>query len=407
MSLLLTLEAFFITMALMLGSSRDLNTIDAHVKRTTPLHIDVLNQPSSPPPFGLLGLPNIPLQPSQLSRRLCRRTTTTVPRGNYATTHTSKTSHDTASMDALMHSTTYANGVEGIMPIDSPLHSATHTSSDEGCDIGYITDMQEQASSKVASMLAEDVFTDASTSNDSLPVICILGPPGCGKGTLSKSLSAHFNLYHLSTGDWLRSQARPPIAGVSDRINGYMSAGEAVPQNILTEEYSNPDDVPPALILSNCSKLGISTPSEMWLRALPALKDEFERTSKASDRPCAILLDNFPKTIEHAEAAGEVFGAGFPSLVIHVVCSEEVAGARFLKRGRGSDDEDVFKRRFARSSQGMPAVMAYYERTSCVLRADTSGTPTEACEGLLAALEGTPTWQRITEAASDTQSEEG
>ncbi|KAK5120251.1 hypothetical protein LTR85_006457 [Meristemomyces frigidus] len=232
---------------------------------------------------------------------------------------------------------------------------------------------------------AEDIFAEAQESCIGIPIILILGPPGCGKGTLSKRLAADYNLHHFSTGDWLRAQMLPPIAGVPDHIN-------------KCEE-----DIPPPLLLYNCSKRGVSTPSEMWLRALPALRDEFERVSKStgSDRPTAILLDNFPKTITHARAAAEVFGAGFPSLAISITCSEEAARSRFVGRGRGSDDDGVFGRRYARSARETPPVLSYYGAMSSVVEIDAVGDAEEVYDDLVKALDGSPAWTEIIEQYSD------
>lgn len=244
---------------------------------------------------------------------------------------------------------------------------------------------------------AKDGIAGAQASAIDIPIVLILGPPGCGKGTLSKKLAQDYKLHHFSTGDWLRAQSHPPIAGVSKRINRYVYADEVVPEAVLTAEYSRQEDVPPPLLLYNCSKRGVSTPSEMWLRALPALKDEFQRIAQSSlpDRPTAILLDNFPKTITHARAAAEIFGSGFPALAISVTCSEDTARSRFLGRGRGSDDADVFARRFARSARETPAVIKYYDSTSCVVRIDAAGGSYEVYDTLVAALGECSVWSEM------------
>ncbi|KAK4548026.1 hypothetical protein LTR36_010746 [Oleoguttula mirabilis] len=253
--------------------------------------------------------------------------------------------------------------------------------------------------SKLASMSADDLFTETQEIHIGIPIILILGPPGCGKGTLSKRLAADYNLYHFSVGDWLRAQTPPPIVGVPEHINKYVHAGEVVPTDVLTVHYSSEDNIPPPLLLYNCGKRDVSTPSEMWLRALPAMRTEFERIAQStgSNRPTAILLDNFPKTITHARAAAEVFGAGFPALAISIACSEEVARSRFLSRGRGSDDAGVFGRRYARSARETPAVVSFYQRTSSVVEVDAA-REAEAVYGHLATrLAGSQTWMEITD----------
>jgi len=234
---------------------------------------------------------------------------------------------------------------------------------------------------------ADELFTDTQDSIG-LPIILILGPPASGKGTLSKRLTADFNLHHLSTGDWLRAQTVAPIAGVSDRINRYVHADEVVPEDVLTAEYQSEQEIPPALLLYNCTKRNVSTPFEMWLRALPELNAECQRIARkqASSPPKAILLDNFPKTITLARAAAEVFGASLPALVISVTCPEEISCARFLGRARGNDDAAKFRRRFARSAAGTPAVVDFYRGVCPIVEVDAAGEIEDVYSNLIAAL---------------------
>lgn len=63
--------------------------------------------------------------------------------------------------------------------------------------------------------------------------LVLLGPPGAGKGTQAKELSARLGVPHISTGDMLRDAAR----GGTDlglRAKAIMDRGELVPDEILT-----------------------------------------------------------------------------------------------------------------------------------------------------------------------------
>lgn len=108
-----------------------------------------------------------------------------------------------------------------------------------------------------------------------LPVILLLGPAGCGKGTLAAKLIATYRLYHLSVGDWLRAQSKAPILGVSSTcINDYVSLGFQVPTSwlIAADGEGWMETAPPPLILYVCSRADKSTPRSMLTRSLPALK---------------------------------------------------------------------------------------------------------------------------------------
>jgi len=188
------------------------------------------------------------------------------------------------------------------------------------------------------------------------------------------------------------------MKGVADEINKYVFADESVPAAVLTKHYSDETEMPLPLVLYDCSKRNVSTPTDMWLRALPDLKVAFEEIANAKPAVNAILLDNFPKTLSHALAAEETFGRGFPSLAIDVSCPEHVAEARFTARARGADDVSVFRRRFARHAKGSGAVVGYYERMGLVVQTDALGDESEAYGKLIRALDASSVWLQVTKA---------
>lgn len=62
--------------------------------------------------------------------------------------------------------------------------------------------------------------------------VVLLGPPGGGKGTQAKRLTAAFDLLHLSTGDLLREEVkRATPLGIE--AQGYMQRGELVPDELV------------------------------------------------------------------------------------------------------------------------------------------------------------------------------
>lgn len=74
--------------------------------------------------------------------------------------------------------------------------------------------------------------------------IVFLGPPGAGKGTQAKRLSAGLHVPHISTGDMLRAaiKARTPLG---QQAEGEMRAGHLVPDALvialLKERLQEPD----------------------------------------------------------------------------------------------------------------------------------------------------------------------
>jgi adenylate kinase len=65
------------------------------------------------------------------------------------------------------------------------------------------------------------------------PKIWITGPPGCGKGTLSKKIAEKYNLHHISTGDILRNYVQDHKDDLSNQIKTLMNKGELIPSNIM------------------------------------------------------------------------------------------------------------------------------------------------------------------------------
>jgi len=97
--------------------------------------------------------------------------------------------------------------------------------------------------------------------------IIMLGPPGAGKGTQAKKLSASFGIPQISTGDMLREAVKKGT-DLGRLAKSYMDAGGLVPDEVV---------------------IGIVR----------------ERLA-ASDCDRGFILDGFPRTIPQAEALDQV-----------------------------------------------------------------------------------------------------
>jgi adenylate kinase len=81
--------------------------------------------------------------------------------------------------------------------------------------------------------------------------IILLGPPGAGKGTQSKSLAQRLELAHVSTGDLLRSNVSAGTE-LGKQAKAYMEKGALVPDELVTgmlRERFNQDDIKKGFIL--------------------------------------------------------------------------------------------------------------------------------------------------------------
>jgi adenylate kinase len=125
--------------------------------------------------------------------------------------------------------------------------------------------------------------------------IVLLGPPGCGKGTVAAKLEEKFGLEHLSTGQWFRKEMRDDT-DLGGRAREYIERGELVPDQIV---------------------LGLI---QHWLT--PELLHH------------GFLLDGFPRTRSQAEALDSFCAKRLAPLevVLYLQCSEEVILERITGR---------------------------------------------------------------------------
>lgn len=68
--------------------------------------------------------------------------------------------------------------------------------------------------------------------------ILLLGPPGAGKGTQAKIIENHFQLYHISTGDILRSVIRDG-SDIGLKIKRIIDSGELVADDLIIDVLKN------------------------------------------------------------------------------------------------------------------------------------------------------------------------
>ena len=64
--------------------------------------------------------------------------------------------------------------------------------------------------------------------------ILIFGPPGAGKGTQSKFIAQKFELFQLSTGEFLRKEITNNTE-IGKKISSIMNSGSLVSDNIVSD----------------------------------------------------------------------------------------------------------------------------------------------------------------------------
>ena len=158
--------------------------------------------------------------------------------------------------------------------------------------------------------------------------IVILGPPGAGKGTQGKLISADAGIPHINTGDMFRAECAAG-SDLGQKVNSIIDAGDLVPDELTTE----------------------------IVRARLAQDDSAR----------GFVLDGFPRTLAQAEALDRVLSGidrGELSVVLDFELPDEMAGERLLGRasveGRSDDAPDKVQHRLHVYHRQTEPLVEYY-----------------------------------------------
>ena len=184
--------------------------------------------------------------------------------------------------------------------------------------------------------------------------IILFGAPGCGKGTQAARLAQHYDLYHISTGEVIRSEIKRGTE-LGKSMEGYISRGELAPDSIVVEMVRD-------YMLSHNDK--------------GCIFDGFPRTTAQADIFDAML----------AEAGAKV------DVMVYMDVPEQELVNRILLRGKESgraDDasEEVIRNRIEVYRQQTAIVAEYYTQQNKYSEINGLGTMDEVFDRLVAVID--------------------
>lgn len=186
--------------------------------------------------------------------------------------------------------------------------------------------------------------------------VVLLGPPGSGKGTQAKLLSARLGVPAISTGDMLREAVRRDTP-LGRRARAIMDAGELVPDDVV---------------------IGI-------------IRERMESPDAAG----GFLLDGFPRTIAQARALdGQLADRGTSlDAAVNLAVTEATLLERLLGRagseGRSDDRPETIRERLRVYAEKTAPLVAYYEQSGLLTNVDGSGSIEDVAGRIDRVLTGT------------------
>jgi adenylate kinase len=222
-------------------------------------------------------------------------------------------------------------------------------------------------------MSTETITVQATKAKETVvgPVV-LLGPPGAGKGTQAKRISAHFGIPQISTGDILRDNINQGTE-LGKQAGVLMERGELVPdelvQQMVTDRLAKPDCAR-GFILDGFPR---TVKQAEWLDKHLA-KNHFFETDTSCKRLVVIQL-----TVEYTKLLGRLTGRRTCPVCGHIynantsqrakvegIC--DVDGATLVTRK--DDRDDVISQRLKNYRRQTLPMVNYYARKNRLVEID-------------------------------------
>ena len=159
--------------------------------------------------------------------------------------------------------------------------------------------------------------------------IVIFGAPGCGKGTQSELIIEKYQLYHISTGNVLRTEMEKQTE-LGKLAQEYVQKGNLVPDDLIIKMLAD-------ILKSNPDEKGF-------------------------------IFDGFPRTLPQGEALDQLLRDANKSItaVLNLDVEEEMLIDRLVKRGeiqgRSDDTPETIRKRLEVYKAQTKPLIAYYKK---------------------------------------------
>jgi adenylate kinase len=208
-----------------------------------------------------------------------------------------------------------------------------------------------------------------------------LGPPGAGKGTQAKMLSAALKIPQISTGDILRTSVRERTP-MGVKAKGFMDSGALVPDEVVVgiveERLREPD----------CSMGFILDGFPRTIKQADELSTMLDRLGKRIDHVVCITLDDSElldriSGRRSCEACGKGYHVRFDPPKVSDKC--DVCGGRLYLRD--DDKEETVIKRLKEYSEKTEPLIDYYSKKNILARIEGTGSIDEIQKRITLSLE--------------------
>lgn len=205
--------------------------------------------------------------------------------------------------------------------------------------------------------------------------VILMGPPGGGKGTQAKSLSAAMHIPHISTGDMLRA-ARREGTELGKKADSYIAAGQLVPDElvngIVAERLANEKD-------------------GYLLDGYPRTIAQADALEAAGEKIDAVILIDVPDDLLVERIVNRESCAGCGAVYHKITMPSRVAGVCDACGGqlvqRADDNEEVVRSRLVAYHNQTQPLVSYYEKRGVLYTIQGNASVDDVFNAIRKALE--------------------